>query len=200
MKYKLIDLDKCKNKFIAGGACGDYFRLNARVGVKVLKLYVDYYRYDTYTYSKKWAYENLFLTSEEARNLKKAEKTKLTPKFLGYAIVKKDGKYRPAILMSHLESYMTLENFLQFNEYVAHKWNEIPFKRHVKFSKKLNMDHVKSSGDFYDHVSELLKKRAKIRHKDLHYQNVMLKLSGNEVTSIRIVDWSHIGKAVDNEM
>jgi hypothetical protein len=199
MKYKFIDLDKKKPVFVGGGAFGEYYRLNSRVGVKILKFYG---LSDGKKYSKEWAITQLQWAQKEAKNLQKAKNSKIVPTFKGYCIVKLDNQYRPAILMQHLENYINAQKFLDYDDPKSpdgsrYDWKTWPFKRHVKFAKKLKMETVINAGTLYEHVNKILKKRSKIEHQDLHCANIMFKLRGSHVVSIRVVDLESVTEVVD---
>ncbi len=133
-----------------GGAFGTYYKLSPRRGVKVLDA-----AYDTIKEAKQSV--TYRAAKEEAWLLKKAYKSKITPKCYGIKIVEVDGYYSVGIVMTHMGD-LTLSEFMR-----------------TRKAKKFYHRNIEG---------ELLKKLDKvgITHCDLHNHNIMVR--GNKFYAI----------------
>ena len=172
MKHDILIVDLKKHRLIGEAAYGKYFRLNSKKGVKIFK---------SWGYSKpESAIKRMGVATQEALNLKKAEKSKLTPKLYKVCIAQVGKQYYPAIVMQHFENHETASK-VYFEDFNGD--SDL-----LKFSKSLRIKKLTGIQDLYNIVAKRFENRTKAYHADMHGANVLLKVNKGIVTSVKLVD------------
>lgn len=165
MKVVNVSNKRC----VGSGVFGQYYKLSKYKGIKILTMYA----------SRKLNSAIIDLThaSDEAMAIKKAQKSKMTPKLYTVCVAQKGKYFYPAIMMEHLHGYVEFYKVLR-----RYSDQELRFNKNLKLGKVINAEHLYS----------LLRKRLSDRvggfHYDMHWNNVLVKHKNNMINSIRIVD------------
>jgi len=162
---KTIRISKNK-KPLSSGLFGKYFRISKNRGVKVFgkghrKIETIFSRPKTYLSAQK-----------ECELLKKAEKSKISPKFAQLVIVIYRKKFYPAIKMQHFggDILYNHDRYLKPSYAYVNRFGEIKKNKTIKMKSFI--------------LNKL--KKAKIVHIDLHSANVMVNSQGK----VRVIDFS----------
>ena len=164
---KIVKINS-KKRPLSKGIYGKYFHISQRTGVKVLgrgykKMESIFKRYKT-----------LADAEVESLILKKAEKSKISPRGAKAVIVQYNGLFYPAIKMQHIhgKTLYQIDPYLDLNNhYVTKKGKHLP--------------NQKSSYKLGKYLRDCLKKVG-IINRDLHLNNVIINNQG----IVKVIDFS----------
>lgn len=162
---KIINISS-KKQPISKGIYGKYFQISKRNGVKILGR--GYKKIDS-IFKK---YKTLADAELESMILKKAERSKISPKRAQAVIVKYKNLYYPAIKMQHIygKTLYQIDPYLDLNNHYVTKQGRFSANGQFKLGK---------------FVRDCLK-RVGIINKDLHLNNVIINNQGK----VKVIDFS----------
>lgn len=157
-----------KKQPISKGLYGKYFQISKRIGVKVLGR--GYKKMDSIFRQ----YKTLEDAEIESLILKKAEKSKISPRGAKSVIVLHNGLFYPAIKMQHIngKTLYQIDPFLNLNNHYVTKKGKI-------------LKNKKSSYKLGKYLRDCLKKVG-IINRDIHLNNVIINNQG----LVKVIDFS----------